>query len=94
MSPNYTNLTEQVSQITGLIKGGIFMVVILFLTLIVVRVIWTGRHQKKSKKVPPAAMKICPDCAEQVQMTARICRYRRYDFSVGSANVAPPTAPG
>jgi hypothetical protein len=90
MLSSYTELAGQVSRITGLIKGGIFFFVVLILTLVVLRVIWTGRHQKKTKKLPPTALKTCPDCAEQVQMAARICRYCRYDFAAWPPNAAPP----
>jgi preprotein translocase subunit SecG len=90
MSSNYSDFTAQISQITSLIRSGVFFIVVFFLTLVVLRVIWTARRQKRTKKLPPTALKTCPDCAEQVQMAARICRYCRHDFSAWPASVAPP----
>ena len=93
MSSGFTSVAEQASQISGLIERGVFFFVVLILTLVVLRVIWTGRHQKKTKKLTPTALKTCPDCAEQVQLAARICRYCRYDFTVGSASAVPSPSP-
>jgi Uncharacterised protein family UPF0547 len=39
-----------------------------------------------SRQPPDIAMKVCPDCAESVQPTARICRFCGYEF-------APPPDP-
>jgi hypothetical protein len=94
MSSNYTELSAQVSQITGLIERGVFFFIVLILTLIVARAILTSKRQKKPKKVLPTPMKTCPDCAEQVQMAARICRFCRHDFNAWSANDAPPSNTG
>lgn len=41
---------------------------------------------------PSPTMKTCPDCAEQVQAAARICRFCRHEFSEAppTITVAPP----
>lgn len=44
-------------------------------------VVITDSLRARPASAPPTALKTCPQCAEQVQAAARICRYCRHEFA-------------